>query len=360
MSLSFENNNFAADNTAKKSEISVLNVLFCLMVIFIHTTSYPLANLSAGTAAAKVLHLFWRMSSCAVYGFIFLSGEKLFLKPQNCFSLKKFYVSRLKKIVLPYAAAVCFYYLFEVYRGYYNFSLVRLANFLISGKVECHLYFVVIIVQFYLLMPLWRRLLEFKKFGALLFLCFSANVLCVYFVPVVFLGFEYNDRVFTSYLFFWVLGCLCGKNYQRFLNLTKKYRAVILLFFAAFLCADVWLSYLCKFGIYHKITEFVHLLYCFAAILFFYVLANSSLKNKITQNRLFKKINGVSYQIYLAHIYFLYKANDLITRLNIGGELWAWIFRMFFVCVSTFLFCIIYKYAVKKLSDVLSAKKYKY
>lgn len=325
-----------------KSEISVLNVLFCLMVIFIHITSYTIAALDAASPTVKVLHAFWRLCSCAVYGFIFLSGVKLFLKEYKDFSLKKFYVSRLKKIVLPYVVAVIFYYLFEISRGYYEFSFKELGFFLLSGKIECHLYFVVIIIQFYLLMPLWQKLVSLKNKPLLLTGAFLLNVFFVYQIPKLFGGFGYNDRVFTSYIFFWLLGCVCGKCYNRFLAVLKKSAAAFILFFIICFAADAYLSYICKFGIYYKITETVHLLYCFGAILFFYCLAYSGKVREIAQNKIFKRINDASYEIYLVHIFVLYKANDFILCLKIG-ELKAWILRAAVVYSVSILLCVAYK-----------------
>lgn len=338
MSLSFEKKD------ERKSEISVLNVLFCFMVIFIHITSYPLTNLEPTSLSVKVLHVFWRLCSCAVYGFIFLSGEKLFLKDKKSFSLKKFYVSRLKKIFIPYIIAVCFYYFYEIHRGYYSFSSFELLKFFLNGKIECHLYFVVIIMQFYLLMPIWQRLANFEHKCFWLFLFFVINIAFVYGVPMIFSSFEYNDRIFSSYIFFWVLGCFCGKNYESFLKIIKKHRAVIYLFFAVFSCFDVWFSYLCKFGRFYRLTETVHLLYCFSAILFFYALSICIRDKKFEKTKFFKNINGASYEIYLLHIFVLYKANDLIARYRIGGELKAWVFRGIFVYAVTIFVCVFYKY----------------
>lgn len=190
-----------------KSEISVLNVLFCLMVIFIHITSYTIAALDAASPTVKVLHAFWRLCSCAVYGFIFLSGVKLFLKEDKDFSLKKFYVSRLKKIVLPYVVAVIFYYLFEISRGYYEFSFKELGFFLLSGKIECHLYFVVIIIQFYLLMPLWQKLVSLKNKPLLLTGAFLLNI----FLFIKFQSFSADLNIMTECsLHIYSFGCLAA------------------------------------------------------------------------------------------------------------------------------------------------------
>ena len=55
--------------------------------------------------------------------------------------------------------------------------------------------------------------------------------------------FIYNDRVFTSYLAYWVLGCYAGKYYDRFLEGIRKNQGVLLTGFVIFVLTDGLLSY---------------------------------------------------------------------------------------------------------------------
>ena len=63
----------------RKNELSLLNIIFCLLVIFIHIASAPIAGLSKGSWQYGVFFVPWRLSSFVVQGFIFLSGLKMFL-----------------------------------------------------------------------------------------------------------------------------------------------------------------------------------------------------------------------------------------------------------------------------------------
>lgn len=81
----------------KKYEISFLNTLFCVLVIFIHVVSAPVTDLEKGTAAWTAVFVPWRLSAFVVQGFIFLSGMKMFLNTGRKIDYKKYYLSRFKK-----------------------------------------------------------------------------------------------------------------------------------------------------------------------------------------------------------------------------------------------------------------------
>ena len=58
-------------------QLTLLNVLFAMLVIFIHVSSKPLMSLRHEGLPYLVVMVAWRLSSFATQGFIFLSGFKL-------------------------------------------------------------------------------------------------------------------------------------------------------------------------------------------------------------------------------------------------------------------------------------------
>ena len=64
----------------RKNELSSMNIVFCLLVIFIHVSSAPVTGLSKESWQYAVFFVPWRLSAFVVQGFIFLSGLKMFLK----------------------------------------------------------------------------------------------------------------------------------------------------------------------------------------------------------------------------------------------------------------------------------------
>ena len=325
----------------KKTEISFLNVVFCLMVIFIHVTSYPISSLPADSILMKILFSLQKLCGVAVYGFIFLSGLKLFLNMPKKFDIKKYYISRFKKIVVPYILFTIFYYVYESYRGYHTFNIKELLTFFINGNVECHLYFIVIITQFYILLPLWRGLTKFKA----IYVLPVALIINIVF-STVFSGFAYNDRIFTSYLFYWLMGCFCGLNYEKFIRIIKNKKNIILILFLLFFVADttlLYFSFIGRLGLRSEIVEIIHLLHCIISVIFFYLVSLFAKQFKVSENGIIKAVNNASYEIYLVHIFFVHIANDMILKFKDFGILDAYAFRFLFVYILSLGVCIMYK-----------------
>ena len=134
----------------RKSEISLLNTVFCLLVVFIHICSEPVTRLTSGTPAHFMAFSLWKLSSFVVQGFILLAGIKQFLVPKSQ-SYPSYIKSRILKIVLPYVLAVVVYYLYFVWRQYISFSPKELLKYIITGDMSAQFYFVIAILQFYLL-----------------------------------------------------------------------------------------------------------------------------------------------------------------------------------------------------------------
>lgn len=139
----------------RKSEITLFSLLMCVLVIFIHVTSWTLTAMDRTSVKYLLLLFPWRLSAFVVQGFVFLSGVRLFLSAKP-FDYGRFLRGRIRRIVFPYLAWVAIYYACFIAIGWYRFSFRDLAEYVFLGTLCSHFYFVVIILQFYLLMPLWR------------------------------------------------------------------------------------------------------------------------------------------------------------------------------------------------------------
>lgn len=142
-------------------EISFLNILLCVLVVFIHSSSEPVSSLDKSTLSWAICFIPWRLSAFAVQGFLLLSGVKLFLgQSKSQTSYPAFIAKRFRTVFLPYALWVVVYYIYFLRLRYFDFSLIDLASYIVKGDLVGHFYFVIAIMQFYLLMPLWRRIVS--------------------------------------------------------------------------------------------------------------------------------------------------------------------------------------------------------
>lgn len=332
----------------KKNEISVLNVLFCMMVIFIHVTAAPLTSHNTTENVSKILFFFHRMSGVAVHGFIFLSGLKLFIKDTDKINYPKYLVSRFKRVYVPYLIFAVLYYVFEVSRNIYVFDLKQLGKFLLIGSGEAHFYFVFVIMQFYILFPIWRKLLKTKNITLLLCISLLINFICYSHIPKILStlnisnNFTYNHGLFTSYIFAWILGCVCGKYYEEFLAIAKRKMPTYGLLTLILLMADVIMAYNFTFnGATYFCMSYIRLLYLYSMIMFLYgFFANYSFR--IFRTDLFKMIDRATFSIYLFHVFVIYAVDSFTKAVFPVGQLKMYVINFILVYSISVTLCVLF------------------
>lgn len=309
----------------RKQEISFLNTVLCLLVMSIHICSPAIVGLQKESLPFACIFLPWRASAFVVQGFLFLSALKFFCGMKEEFRYGTFFWRRCRKIGIPYVIATVLSYAGLIYLGYYFFDLKFLLQSLALGNMISPFYFVILLFQFYPLMPLWYRMVEKVDFwvmaivSILLMRLFHQGLPAMLAMVAPKMVFPYTDRVFTSYLAYWVLGCYAGKNYEIFRIGVERNKKVILWGFAAFLLADTLLAYANARGLmYVSFLEDVHTIYVFSAILAFYWLG-LQLAERFFRLPFMKAVDGLSFYIYLYHGIGLYFVQDrLLNPLGVG------------------------------------------
>jgi len=99
----------------RRGELSMASVIFMMLVIFIHTASEGVSGYRVDSMQFVLLQSLHRLSSFVVQGFLFLSGLKLFLPSKKPFSYQKFYLSRLKRVLLPYLLVFSLIYVYSIF-----------------------------------------------------------------------------------------------------------------------------------------------------------------------------------------------------------------------------------------------------
>mgnify|MGYP004515085305 CR=1 FL=1 len=80
----------------RKSEIALFSLLMCVLVIFIHVTSWTLTAMDRTSVKYLLLLFPWRLSAFVVQGFVFLSGVRLFLS-EKPFAYGRFLRGRVRR-----------------------------------------------------------------------------------------------------------------------------------------------------------------------------------------------------------------------------------------------------------------------
>lgn len=327
-------------------ELSMMNVLFCMLVILIHVSSEPVSVLSKDSAAYIAVMAPQRLSSFVVQGFIFLSGLKLFLHPEREFDFIAFLIKRIKLIIAPYLLWVLLYYCYFVSIGYFPFRFGDLLRYILVGDLVAHFYFVIIIVQFYLLVPLFRVFVKKAPAAVLLLTALLITLVCSRYLPAILelvgvQNFAYNDRVFTSYLIYWTLGCLVGRHYQAFKAKVYRYRYAVTIAFVLTAAIDLVLYDLSMRRLFRFafLDEF-HILYCIAAIFFVFLITDKLAKHIGKRGvSVLGTIDRSTYHIYLCHCLFIFWLNNKMTELGLVSIGQRFIVRLVFVYILSFLMC---------------------
>ncbi len=205
----------------RAEELSYLNAIACLMVVFIHITSYGIVHAAPDSLQAALIYFPWRIAACVVPVFLFSSAVKMAFQYKENYTLREYigYVTgRVRSIYLPYAGWNLIYYGVFVLLGYYSVSVPGFLAKLFLGTMSAPFYYIVLAMQFYLLKPLW-----FWVIGNLRWYIAVPTAVLVSFFSLylnAFLGiwgasFPYYDRMFTTYLVFWIVGLYAGRNWER-------------------------------------------------------------------------------------------------------------------------------------------------
>ncbi len=338
----------AEKNTKRKPDIMFLNIIFCLLVMYIHIASEVVLEMPMDTTFFKVVFVTQRLSCFVVPGFIMLSGVKLFLNNKDKINYLKYYASRFYRIFVPYAIWVAVYYLWLSFKGAYDFSLWGLLNGILTGNVWAHFYFVVILMQFIILTPLWMFL--YKRGCGEVHIAFSLIITILssmYLMSV--LGRVFPDmpnidlsNCFLSYMVYWAAGCLIGNNYDGFKRYLKSNKIMITLTFLLCGAMEGGLSIL-TYRAEPVWTELFKIMYNMSAIIFFYMIAQVFYSKVKVLLKPMAVIDRSSYMIYLTHCLVIVIVNDEMTRRGILDLSTRFGIRAAAVYVITFTVCILWR-----------------
>lgn len=302
----------------------------CMLgVIAIHVGSMAVSDAVASPFLVLITNILSRYS---VPAFFFISGYGLFYsKPlEEPLRYGSFVKKRMKSIGRPYLLASLLYLCYYAFLNR-DMSVLDPSNILFSlffGTAQYHIYFLVILIWFYLLFPLWRALMRgMEKIGLKLALplLFAAQVLL----------FEGNFRFWTYpewiasspallnlcnyrlnyfpffYLFIFMLGGVIARHYDSFQQLITRQKALLTAFFAASAGLNTWLFYRWTFKWqmpYESTVNYLQqlslpgLVYTIASVLFFSMVIQSG---RYPLKKALKGMSDRSFIIYLIHPVFI-------------------------------------------------------
>ena len=226
-------------------------------------------------------------------------------------------------------------------------SLPDFLGCLVRGDLSAPFYFMVALVQFILIAPLLRQLAQrcspILLVPAAMILTLLSSAYCNDILQIFLPGanFPYNDRIFPSYLVYYLAGCCAGQRYHEFLTLLEENKVFLAALTSVSAAVDLFLAWLRCTGRQTIYFSFLtSMLFYLSAIAFCFVI---SLRLPRLIPRWLAKIDRASFLIYLYHSLALSGMDELLYRLNITKVSACFLLRAAFAFTATPIACVLWQ-----------------
>ncbi len=335
-----------------RNELNIMIFIASIFVVLIHSSIEPFFYYEKNSIYYLLVYVIKKFIIFAVPCFIFISGFKLFYNNKN-YSGKTYFLflkSRIIKIFIPYLIVNILYYLKIIY---IDGNMIAFDDFInsvfLKGDLDLHLYFVIVIFQFYILTPLFSVLYRYLN---------SIWVFLAVFVVDMFFKSDFvltsssfylsnSGRLFICYLAYFTLGMYFAKNIdkvQKLANNVKKMSFIIISYLIV-MFLHIFLSYMFSLGKFNYIfIEEAQFIYCTLSIITLYLISlklDVKLSTKLSQ--FLKKWSASSYYIYLFHMLIMYLIDINIHKIGI--------YKVYQRFIAISILCIVFSYLFSRLVE---------
>ncbi|MFC4402951.1 acyltransferase [Gracilibacillus xinjiangensis] len=310
-------------------EIQLARAFAIIAVLLVHSSSSGITAVEPSSILYPIYNFFNIAGKLGTPTFIMLSSFVLFYnyypRATTWDLMKRFYVKRLKFILVPYLVFSALYFCIKWYI-YYDYPTIgdafaRFAELTALGKAHPHLYFVFISVQLYILFPL--LLLLFKKSSFLRKNAIWIGLLLQWGWVILnknYFGIVMKGSISLSYLSFYFVGAYLGIYYNeiraKMKNILYKDKIILPIFVGYGIMVVLYTGYmyLVRIGVYSSIVPYLpptvnsyiaeftwatHAL--LAGLVLFYIAHIANKKFSTRTKLLFMEIGATSFGIYLIH-----------------------------------------------------------
>ncbi|WP_219835481.1 acyltransferase [Paenibacillus sp. R14(2021)] len=357
-------------------EIEALRGLSFMAVVMQHAAAHYFPMPEARLGDGVMLGIILLAAKFAVPMFVFMTGLVLFYNYDGDIRYGTFVGKRCKDILLPYVPwAVLYAVEFQHLNLWDAASLSRLGMMIFTGKASYHLWYIVMIFQFYLLFPLLQRMVRKVSIHSARTAAAIVLALGVLYLVLMYKGSAiyhasfrihaaflrgcfttYLDRNAIMYFFYFALGAFAGLHLEVWRNWLDKSRYIIWALYAAAIGAM-----LVKVVDHFKLVPAVRIRFDVLALLrldMSVLLILSIAAVYIFTLRLVRQgpayltrpvsiIGAYSYAAYLAHAYVLRYTERLTDAMLPGGSVTS---RSLLACALCVLLSVIAAWTVRTLA----------
>lgn len=326
--------------------IQSLRGIALLSVLGIHTLSF-FSEAKLSYPLIRVLVYLLLVFIVAVPLFVWISGFVLALRYFSQLDVKAFFRRRFSTIIPSYLMFSVIYTVFSAFDPQsYTWSFPNLQTFLVllfTGSSYSHLWFILLLIQFYLLFPFLCnakvKASLLKHSMAWIAGAFILQTLWQLFVPILasslFFGSTYGkpiilliSRSFPAYLGFFICGMVMGASYKK-QDQPRNYPKIItwllalLVFTGLFLICMQWLQGIHQYGSIYATTEshrwiekvLFPIVYLSMILLCLRLAVSNPTKGKL--NAILHFLGDRSFGVYLLHAGVLISLAHLLKMMGI-------------------------------------------
>jgi surface polysaccharide O-acyltransferase-like enzyme len=313
----------------------LIRILATFFVVFSHTTDvFVLWTTLKGSISWEIVYYFNTLSRVAVPVFVILSGY-LILRKDKTTSIKEFYKRRFTKIAIPFLIWLIIYYWWDAYWGNTLITPQRVIETLWTANIR-HLYFLIIILELYIIAPFFVHFLETKKRNQqtiLFWVLIGLSIFCAILANIPKFHFDLAKNFFTICIPY--LGYFYAGAYLRAIRISKMYTVLLaaLYFALAAVTNTIANGNMSTFIVFNYSPTLLPMSICF-----FLALKNCDqfFGKKLLSKSIIKTVSFIAtttFGIYLIHIIIL----DLVRHYF---QLSPWQIHaplVFFACLPAFL-----------------------
>jgi hypothetical protein len=286
------------------------------------------------------------MLTFVVPAFLISAGIKFAHKFENTsFRYMTFLRGRITKIYLPYVIFTVLHYLYFVYyRRYFDFDINRLLEYIRYGSVVAPFYFIVLIMQFYILSPIIMIFCRIIPSNLGIFIAAVINIVSLTFVK----SSMYIDRLFTMYLLYWIIGCYIGMDFRismSRLTRLKKFIVPVGIIFAVIYTAVSYAEFLGHINSFF--IEILKMAFCLSASFTCLVLMPKS-NGIIAEN-----LAPVTFYVFLVHCLVIIETQFWLTNWGITSVPLRFVITFF----STYIISLLVSIILLKIKDIFVKTK---
>ena len=279
--------------TDKLYELDYIRFIACFAVMIVHITATGVTGYIHGSLPHIVMLSINRSLKFTTPIFIFLSGVTSFYSYRKKeFKYIPFIIRRLEKVLVAYLLWCIVYYAAYMKLGFYSFDISFFTKNVLLGTMSYHLYFVIIIVQMYIVGPIFYKLLKDSNHKiTILIISAIITALCAEYIR-----FENSDRLFLKYMFFYMLGIFVTLEYDKYISWINKHKVFIIVGYVVFSAVYTLVSYYDL-----SVNIFAWFVFSTFSVFFVYYIGLIAKKAFIKIYSFIKLFGQSSYYIYLMH-----------------------------------------------------------